>query len=216
MWRRSFLAPQPLPFLRVPASLHPTRLQCTESKKQHRRSRGRQCQVPPVPAVAGSAQAGRLGEPRRGGGLTPLRTLHLLPRGHPAGGARTSPQQLARTRPGLQLGHKQPSGARTKSDHRVAEWPILEGASNITSLHPSLPQAGPPTSIFIRPGCPGPHPPGLEYLQGEASTTSLGSLFPHLTTLIVQNFPLTSILNLPSLNLKPFPLVLPLSTLPKN
>ena len=42
-----------------------------------------------------------------------------------------------------------------------------------------------------------------------------GQLFQHLTTLIVKNFPLTSNLNLPSLNLKPFPLVLSLSTLSK-
>ena len=47
--------------------------------------------------------------------------------------------------------------------------------------------AWPPTSIFnSRPGCPGPHPPpGMD----GASTASLGSLFQHLTTLTVKNFP---------------------------
>jgi len=49
-----------------------------------------------------------------------------------------------------------------------------------------------------------------------ASTDSLGSLFQHLTTLIEKNFPLMSKLNLPSFNLKPFPLVLLLPTLVKS
>jgi len=42
-----------------------------------------------------------------------------------------------------------------------------------------------------------------------------GQLFQHLTTLTVKNFPLISNLNLPSFNLKPFPLVLLSSTLSK-
>uniref|UniRef100_A0A8C2T2L6 P53 and DNA damage regulated 1 n=2 Tax=Coturnix japonica TaxID=93934 RepID=A0A8C2T2L6_COTJA len=46
-----------------------------------------------------------------------------------------------------------------------------------------------------------------------ASTTSLGSLFQALTTLLVKNFPLTSNLNLPSFNSKPFPRVLLLSAI---
>ena len=41
-----------------------------------------------------------------------------------------------------------------------------------------------------------------------ASTPSLGSLFQHLSTVSVKNFLLISRLDLPSLNLKPFPLVL--------
>ena len=40
-----------------------------------------------------------------------------------------------------------------------------------------------------------------------------GQLFQHLTPLIVKNFPLISNINLLSFNLKPFPLVLLLSTL---
>ena len=54
----------------------------------------------------------------------------------------------------------------------------------------------------------GPSNLALNTFRDGASTTSLGSLFQHLATLIVKNFPLTSNLNLPSLNLKPFPLVL--------
>ena len=84
---------------------------------------------------------------------------------------------------------------------------------------PPPPQAEPPTSIFnTRPSCPGPHPtwpwtpPGMD----GASTTSLGSLFQNLTTLIVKNFPLISSLTLPFFNIKPFPLVLLLSTLSKS
>ena len=46
-----------------------------------------------------------------------------------------------------------------------------------------------------------------------ASTTSLGNLFQCDTTLWVKNFFLISNLNLPCLSLKPFPLVLSLSTL---
>jgi len=52
----------------------------------------------------------------------------------------------------------------------------------------SLLQAEPPTSTLnTRPGCPGPHPtwpwtpPGVG-----AFTTSLGSVFQHLTTLLVK------------------------------
>ena len=46
-----------------------------------------------------------------------------------------------------------------------------------------------------------------------ASTASLGNLFQCFTTLCVKNFLLISKLNLPCLSLKPFPLVLSLSTL---
>ena len=45
-----------------------------------------------------------------------------------------------------------------------------------------------------------------------ASTTSSGKLFQGATTLCVKNFLLISNLNLPCLSLKPFPLVLSLST----
>ena len=50
-------------------------------------------------------------------------------------------------------------------NHRITEWPGLEGTSRIMNLQ--LPcQEGPPTSPFTRPGCPGPLQPGLEHLQG--------------------------------------------------
>ena len=45
--------------------------------------------------------------------------------------------------------------------------------------------------------------------DGRGSHSLSGQLLQHLTTLIGKNFPLTSNLNLPSFNLKPFPLVLP-------
>ena len=64
------------------------------------------------------------------------------------------------------------------------------------------------------PGFPEPHPawPWTPPWMDGVPTTSLDSMFQHLTTLTVKDFPLTSNLNLPSLNLKPFPLVLLLST----
>ena len=73
-----------------------------------------------------------------------------------------------------------------------------------------MPQAGPPTSTpNTRTRLPrAPSNRALNTYRDGAATTSLGSLFQHLTILIVKNFPLTSNLNLPSFNLKPFPLVL--------
>jgi len=53
----------------------------------------------------------------------------------------------------------------------------------------------------------------LNASRDRESTASLGSLGQHLTTVSLKNFPLTSNLNLPSLSLKPFPLVLSQSTL---
>ena len=81
-----------------------------------------------------------------------------------------------------------------------------------------MPQAGPPTSTpNTRTRLPrAPSNRALNTYRNEAATTSLGSLFQHFTILIVKNFPLTSNLNLPSFNLKPFPLVLLLSTLSKS
>ena len=52
-----------------------------------------------------------------------------------------------------------------------------------------LTQAGPPTSPFnTRPDCPGSHPNwlGVHTSRDKASTSSLDSLFQHLTTLIVK------------------------------
>ena len=55
-------------------------------------------------------------------------------------------------------------------NHRITEWTGLEGTSRIMNLQSPC-QAGPPTSPFTRPGCPGPHPtwpwtpPGTGHLQ---------------------------------------------------
>ena len=62
----------------------------------------------------------------------------------------------------------------------------------------------------------GPIQPALEHLLEWRIHSLSGQLFQHLTTLLVENFSLLSNLSLPSLNLKPFPLVLPLSTLIKS
>ena len=68
-----------------------------------------------------------------------------------------------------------------------------------------MPQAGlPATRLSIRSDYSGP--PNTS--RDRTSTTSLGSLFQHLITLSVKNFPLTSNPNLPYFSLKPFSLVL--------
>ena len=56
----------------------------------------------------------------------------------------------------------------------------------------------------------------LDVSRNRASTTSLGNLFQCLTTLTVKYFFLISNLNLPSISLKPFPLVLSPQTLLMN
>ena len=67
----------------------------------------------------------------------------------------------------------------------------------------SPPATGTATNHFI------PAQPGLEHLQGwTGHPQPLWQLFQHLTALSAKNFPLTSNLHLPSLNFKPFPLVL--------
>ena len=55
--------------------------------------------------------------------------------------------------------------------------------------------------------------PGLECLQGWGIHSLLGQPVQCVTTLWVKNFHLISNLNLPCLSLKPFPLILSLSTL---
>jgi len=61
---------------------------------------------------------------------------------------------------------------RTGKETRMSIAPLrLEGTSKIIKCHPR-PWAGlPPTSS----GCPGPHPPCLECLQGWGTHSSLGS-----------------------------------------
>ena len=62
--------------------------------------------------------------------------------------------------------------------------------------------------LILGQAAQGPIQPGLEHLQRRGIHNLSGQLFQRLTTLLVKNFPLTSNLNLPSFNLKPFPLVL--------
>ena len=92
----------------------------------------------------------------------------------------------------------------------MTEWPGLEGTS-MTSLQPPCHTQGHrPPHVTTDQAVQGPIQPGLKHLQGWTGIHSLsGQLFQHLTTLIVKNFPLTFSLNLPSLNLKCFPLSLP-------
>jgi len=67
----------------------------------------------------------------------------------------------------------------------------------------------------IRSGCQGPIQPGLEHLQGWGIHSFSGQLCQHLTALSSKNCPQTSNLNL-SFSLKPFPLVLSLSSCLKS
>jgi len=82
-------------------------------------------------------------------------------------------------------------------------WKAPQGS---WSSNPPKPQAGPPTSTFNTRLPRGTSNLALNVSRDVASTASLGSLFQHLTTLRVKNFPLISNLNLPSHNFKPFPL----------
>jgi len=77
-------------------------------------------------------------------------------------------------------------------------------------------QDHPPPYLIPDQAAQGPIQPALEHLLEWRIHSLSGQLFQHLTTLLVENFSLLSNLSLPSLNLKPFPLVLPLSTLTKS
>ena len=83
-----------------------------------------------------------------------------------------------------------------------------KGPQRSSSFNP-LPWAG---SLVARPGYPEPHPawPWMPSRDG-ASTTTLGNLFQWATLWVIY-FLLIFNLNLPCLSLKPFPLVLSLST----
>ena len=84
--------------------------------------------------------------------------------------------------------------ARVGRDHKDHEAPI-----------PQCRQGHQPPHLILYQAAQDPIQPGLEHLQGWGIHSLSGQLFQHLTTLIVKNFPLTSNLNLPSFNLKPFP-----------
>ena len=58
----------------------------------------------------------------------------------------------------------------------------------------SLP--GRATNLHLDQDAQGPIQPGLEHLQGQNIHNLSGQPVPHLATLIVKNFPLTSNLNL--------------------
>ena len=62
----------------------------------------------------------------------------------------------------------------------------------------------------------GPIRPGPKHLRDWASTSSLVQLVPAPHHPLCEKLPLTSDLNLPSFSLKPFPLVLSLSTCVKK
>ena len=98
-------------------------------------------------------------------------------------------------------------------NHRIVECLGLEATSRIIRFQPLCYRQGcQPLDQVLELIAQGPIPLALNTSSDRAFTTSLGSLFQHLTTLSVNNFPLTSTLNLPSFCLKTFPLVLSLST----
>ena len=111
----------------------------------------------------------------------------------------------------------------THSDHGIIEWLGLEGTSRIMKLQTPLPPTtGRATNLHISDQPRLPRAPSnlafntSKMRDGQGIHSLSGQLFQHLTTLIAKNFPLTSNLNLPSFNFKPFPLVLPLSPLSKS
>ena len=85
------------------------------------------------------------------------------------------------------------------NDHRVSTPRLCANHQRIANHQSRLPRA---TSSVV-----------LNASSDGTSTTSLGNLFQCITTLWVKNFLLISNLNLPCLSLRPFPLVLSLSTL---
>ena len=83
-----------------------------------------------------------------------------------------------------------------------------KGPQNPCCPTPAMGRAAPYQLRLLR----APFNLALNASRDGASTTSLGNLFQCFTTLCVKNFLLISNLNLPCLSLKPFPLVLSLST----
>ena len=100
-----------------------------------------------------------------------------------------------------------PTGWR---NHGIIEWPGLKRTTMIIQFQPPCYVQGhqPPDQAaqsHIQPG--------LECIQRWGIHSLLGQPVQCVTTLCVKNFFLISNLNLPCLSLRPFPLVLPLSTL---
>jgi len=78
----------------------------------------------------------------------------------------------------------------------------LEGTSRTIKFQvPCHRQGHQPPDVVLDQVAQGPIQNDVETCRDGASAASLGSLFQHLTTLIVKNFPLTSNVSLPSLNL---------------
>ena len=99
--------------------------------------------------------------------------------------------------------------------HRIIEWLGVEGTSRIIKFQlPCHRQGWKPLDQELDQVAQSPIQPGIKHWQGWP-TAPLGNLFQLLTTLSVKNFPLASNLNLPSFSLKPFPLLLSLSTFVK-
>ena len=101
------------------------------------------------------------------------------------------------------------------SHHRIIDWLGLEGISRIIRFH--LQRAGLPTArSSIRSRCWGPIQPGLKHLQGWVIHNLFGQPVPEPHRSVSEKLPLTSNLNHSSSCLKPFPLVLSLSTCVKK
>ena len=91
-------------------------------------------------------------------------------------------------------------------DHRIIESPNLEKTSKITSLTIHLLPIFPHWTMSL--GTTSRHMCVLHTSRDGDSTTSLGSPFQCLITLLEKKFFLISNWNLPWCNLRPFPLVL--------
>jgi len=98
--QKSSPAPHQPPVLGVPAAPPLLPLPSLRSHKSPRRSQGRPCPGPPLPAGAGNSPRGCPGEPLRGGPAA-MGALHRPTRGRSAGGR----NELAKAGPGQQPGH---------------------------------------------------------------------------------------------------------------
>ena len=94
-------------------------------------------------------------------------------------------------------------------NHRIIEWPALERTTMIEFQHPCYVQGHQPPDQAAQSHIQ----PGLRCFQGWGIHNLLGWPIPVHHHPRVTNFLLISNLNLPCLSLKPFPLVLSLSTL---
>ena len=92
------------------------------------------------------------------------------------------------------------------------EWFGLEGTCKISQVKTPCYRQG---HLPLDQVAQSPIQPGTECFQGESIHSLTGNLFQCLTTLIERNLFLVSSLNLPSSNLKQFPIVLLLCALIK-